>query len=97
MFFDLVKKNSKQNRKENGIFFVSLIVSIISFYIILSLKNQDVILFLKTMESDAISRLLLITPALYGASLFILFFLVYFAGKYQLERRKNRSRKCFIS
>ncbi|ELC8442550.1 ABC transporter permease [Clostridium perfringens] len=89
MFFDLVKKNSKQNRKENGIFFVSLIVSIIAFYIILSLKNQDVILFLKTMESDAISRLLLITPALYGASLFILFFLVYFAGKYQLERRSH--------
>lgn len=89
MFFDLVKKNSKKNRKENGIFFVSLIVSIIAFYIILSLKNQDVILFLKTMESDAVNKLLLITPVLYGFSLFILFFLVYFAGKYQLERRSH--------
>lgn len=89
MFFDLVKKNSKRNRKENGMFFVSLIVSIIAFYIILSLENQDVIIFLKEMESDAINRLLLLTPVLYAVSLFILFFLVYFAGKYQLERRSH--------
>lgn len=89
MFFDLVKKNSKRNRKENELFFVSLIISIIAFYIILSLENQDVIIFLKKMESDAISRLFLIIPVLYGISLFILFFLVYFAGKYQLERRSH--------
>ena len=89
MFFDLVKKNSKRNRKQNGIFFVSLIVSIISFYIILSLKNQDVIIFLKQMESDSVNKLLLLIPILYAVSLFILFFLVYFAGKYQLERRSH--------
>lgn len=89
MFFNLVKKNSKRNRKENGMFFVSLIVSIIAFYIILSLENQDVIVFLKEMESDAVNRLLLLTPVLYAVSLFILFFLVYFAGKYQLERRSH--------
>lgn len=89
MFFNLVKRNSKQNRKENGLFFVSLIVSIIGFYIILSLENQDVIIFLKTMESDAVNRLLILTPVLYAVSLFILFFLVYFAGKYQLERRSH--------
>ncbi|RDY27589.1 ABC transporter permease [Romboutsia weinsteinii] len=89
MFFNLVKKNSKRNRKENGMFFVSLIVSIIAFYIILSLENQDVIVFLKEMESDAVNRLLLLTPVLYATSLFILFFLVYFAGKYQLERRSH--------
>ncbi|MEG0308967.1 MAG: ABC transporter permease [Clostridium sp.] len=89
MFYDLVKKNSKTNRKENGLFFVSLIISIIAFYIILSLENQDVILFLKTMESEALNKLFLLIPALYGLSLFILFFLVYFAGKYQLERRSK--------
>ncbi|WP_053955040.1 FtsX-like permease family protein [Inediibacterium massiliense] len=89
MFFNLVRKNSKRNRKQNGLFFVSLIVSIIAFYIILSLENQDVIIFLKTMESDAVNRLLLLTPVLYLVSLFILFFLVYFAGKYQLERRSH--------
>lgn len=89
MFYDLVMKNSKRNRKENGLFFASLIVSIISFYIILSLEKQDVVIFLKTMESEALNKLFLLIPALYGFSLFILFFLVYFAGKYQLERRSK--------
>lgn len=89
MFSNLVKKNSKRNRKENGLFFSSLIVSIIAFYVILSLGKQDVILFLKEMESDAINKLFLLIPLLYGLSLFILFFLVYFAGKYQLERRSH--------
>ena len=89
MFYNLVKKNSKRNRKENGLFFSSLIVSIIAFYVILSLGKQDVILFLKEMESDAINKLFLLIPLLYGLSLFILFILVYFAGKYQLERRSH--------
>lgn len=89
MFYNLVKKNSKRNRKENGLFFSSLIVSIIAFYVILSLGKQDVILFLREMESDAINKLFLLIPLLYGLSLFILFFLVYFAGKYQLERRSH--------
>lgn len=89
MFFDLVKKNSRRNRKENGLYFSSLIVTIIAFYIILSLQNQDVILFLKKMESDALDKLFLLIPVIYGFSLFILFFLVYFAGKYQLGRRSH--------
>lgn len=89
MFYDLVKRNSKRNRKENGLFFVSLIISIVAFYIILSLEKQDVIIFLKTMESEALDKLFLLIPSLYGLSLFILFFLVYFAGKYQLERRNK--------
>lgn len=89
MFYDLVKRNSKKNRKENGLFFISLIISIVAFYIILSLEKQDVIIFLKTVESEALEKLFLLIPALYGVSLFILFFLVYFAGKYQLERRSR--------
>ncbi|MDU5261693.1 MAG: ABC transporter permease, partial [Clostridium celatum] len=56
---------------------------------ILSLEKQDVIIFLKTMESEALDKLFLLIPALYGLSLFILFFLVYFAGKYQLDRRSK--------
>ena len=89
MFYNLVNRNSKRNRKENGLFFISLIISIIAFYIILSLEKQDVIIFLKTMESQAVRKLFLLIPVLYGLSLFILFFLVYFAGKYQLERRSR--------
>ena len=89
MFFELVKKNGKKNRKENSLLFISMIVSIVAFYIILSLENQDVVRFLKSMESDAVTRLFQLIPILYGISLFFLFFLVYFAGKYQLERRSH--------
>ena len=58
MFFDLISRNSRRSRKENGLFFASLLISVIAFYIILSLSQQDVIKFLMKMESDAISRLL---------------------------------------
>ena len=88
MFFKLVRKNGRKMRRENSIFFVSLIVAVIAFYIFLSLENQDVIIFLKSMESDAVGKLLALLPVFYGVSLFLLFFLVYFSGLYQLGRRK---------
>lgn len=89
MFSKLVLRNSKKSRKENGLFFSSLIVSIVAFYIVLSLSHQDVMVFLRDMESDAVSKLLTMIPAFYGATLFILFFLVYYASKFQLERRRH--------
>lgn len=89
MFFNLAYRNQRNSRKENGILFVSLVISIIAFYIILSLENQDVILFLKRMESDAVQRLLSLMPVLYGMTLFLVFFLVYFTSKYQMERRSH--------
>lgn len=89
MFFKLAFRNSRRSRKENGLFFSSLLVTIIAFYIILSLPNQDVMLFLKEMESDAVNRLIAMIPLFFGAALVILFFLVYYAGKYQLQRRKH--------
>lgn len=89
MFFKLVSRNSKRSRKENGLFFSSLLISIIAFYIILSLSSQDVMLFLARMESDAVERLLQLIPIFYGMTLFILFFLIYYASKFQLERRRH--------
>ncbi|WP_294898353.1 ABC transporter permease [uncultured Eubacterium sp.] len=89
MFSDLILRNSKRSRKENGLFFSSLVISIIAFYIILSLSHQDVMIFLAKMESDAVSRLLLMIPVFYVVTLAILFFLIYFACKYQLERRRK--------
>ena len=89
MFFNLVWKNSRKSRKENGLFFASLIVSIIAFYIILSLENQDVMQFLLKMESDAVNRIYQLLPALYGVSLILLFSLVYFAGTYQMQLRSH--------
>lgn len=89
MFFELVSRNSKRSRRENGLFFSSLLISIIAFYIILSLSQQDVMYFLQKMESDAVNRLLGMIPLFYGLTLVILFFLVYFASKFQLERRRH--------
>ena len=37
MFYSLIKRNSRANRKENSIYFVSTILAIIAFYVILSL------------------------------------------------------------
>lgn len=87
MFSELVKRNSRRSRRENGLFFTSLLISIIAFYIILSLSHQDVMVFLQRMESDAVNRLLMLVPVLYGLTLFILFFLVYYANRFQLARR----------
>lgn len=89
MFFKLVARNSRRNRKENGLFFSALLVSIIAFYIILSLQNQDVITFLMTMDSNAVNKLLAMIPVFFCMSLFILFFLIYYASKFQLERRRH--------
>lgn len=70
-------------------YFASLIVSIVAFYVILSLGEQDVMLYLKTIESDAVERLLLLIPVLYAVSLVFVFFLVYFANRYQLQQRSH--------
>ena len=89
MFFKLVSRNSKRNRKENGLFFGALMVSVIVFYIVLSLSHQDVMVFLARMESDAVERLMGIIPVFYGLTLFLLFFLIYYASRFQLERRRH--------
>lgn len=89
MFFQLAARNSRRNRKENGMFFVTLLVSIVSFYIILSLSHQDVMSFLKQMESDAVNKLMQMIPIFYVATLFILFFLLYYAGQFQLKRHQH--------
>ncbi|QAT41584.1 ABC transporter permease [Clostridium sp. JN-9] len=89
MFFDFIRRNSRKTRKENGVYFASLIISIVAFYVILSLGEQDVMLYLKTIESDAVAKLLLMIPMLYAVSLFFVFFLVYFANKYQLQLRSH--------
>lgn len=60
-----------------------------AFYVILSLEKQDVMIFLKQMESDAVNRLLGLITGAYGFSLFLIFFLIYFAERYQLERRSH--------
>lgn len=89
MFSKLVTRNSQRNRKNNALYFSSMVLSVISFYIILSLSHQDVISFLTKMESDAVNRLLTMVPLFYVFTLFILLMLVYFASSVQMERRSH--------
>lgn len=89
MFSKLISRNSKRNLKENRLFFGSLVIPVIAFYMLLSLSRQDVMIFLEKLESDAVSKLLSMIPVFYGLALFILFFLIYYASKYQLERRRH--------
>lgn len=88
MFSKLIKRNSKRERTDNGLYYSSMIICIVAFYIILSLPNQDVIIFLKKMESEALGRLFEMVPILFVLSLFILFFLVYFVSCIQMQRRR---------
>ena len=89
MFSELIRRNSKRNRQENTLYFVTMILTVAAFYIILALDHQDVMIFLKEMERDAVNKLLMLIPILYVVSLCLLYFLVYFTDKYQMERRSH--------
>lgn len=89
MFFKQIRRNAASNRKNNGLFFGSLIIAIIAFYTLLSVGEQDVMRFLKTMEGNAIQKLMILIPVVYAVSLFFVFFLIYFAYYYQLNSRKK--------
>lgn len=89
MFYKQIRRNAAKSRESIGLFFGSLIIAIVAFYTLLSLGSQDVILFLKTLESDAVRKLLMLVPVVYVVSLFFVFFLVYFAYRYHLDGRKK--------
>lgn len=89
MFFKQVRRNAAKNRKGNGLFFGSLVIAIVAFYTLLSLGEQDVMRFLATVESDAVAKLMMLLPIVYAVSLFFVFFLVYFACKYQTDSRRR--------
>lgn len=89
MFLKQVWRNSARNRKGNGLFFGSLVIAIVAFYTLLSLGEQDVMRFLATIESDAVRKLLGMLPMVYLVSLFFVFFLVYFACRYQTDSRRR--------
>lgn len=89
MFFKQIRRNAASNRKNNGLFFGSLVIAVIAFYTLLSVGEQDVMRFLKSVESNAVQKLMLLIPVIYAISLFFVFFLIYFAYHYQLNNRKK--------
>lgn len=90
MFFNLAWRNAKRSRNENLIYFLTMVTAVATFYIVLSLGEQDVIRFLREIESEAVSRLLsTFMPIVYLCALLFVFFLVVFANKYLLECRSR--------
>ncbi len=89
MFFKQIRRNAARNRKGNGLFFGSLVIAIIAFYTLLSLGGQDVMRYLATVESVAVAKLMRMLPLVYAVSLFFVFFLVYFACRYQTDSRRR--------
>lgn len=89
MFFKQIRRNAAKNRKGNGLFFSALVIAIVAFYTLLSLGEQDVMRFLSTIESDAVEKLMMMLPMVYMVSLFFVFFLVYFACRYQIDSRRR--------
>lgn len=90
MFFSIAWRNAKRSRSENLIYFLTMVTAIATFYIVLSLGEQDVMRFLSELESDAVDRLLTkLLPTLYLCALLFVFSLVIFANKYQLECRSR--------
>lgn len=89
MFFKQIRRNAAKNRKGNGLFFGSLVIAIVAFYTLLSLGEQDVMRYLATIEGDAVAKLMGMLPVVYAVSLFFVFFLVYFACRYQIDSRKR--------
>lgn len=89
MFFKQVRRNAAKNRRGNELFFGSLVIAIIAFYTLLSLGELDVMHFLSTIESVAVEKLMAMLPVVYVISLFFVFFLVYFACRYQIDSRRR--------
>lgn len=89
MFFKQVRRNAAKNRKGNSLFFGSLVIALVAFYTLLSLGDQDVMRYLATVESDAVRKLMMLLPVVYVVSLFFVFFLVFFACKYQIDSRRR--------
>ena len=66
MFFNLAWRNSKRNRSENLIYFLTMVTAVAAFYIVLALGSQDVMRFLEEIESDAVNQLLtMLMPTVY--------------------------------
>lgn len=90
MFFSIAWRNAKRSRSENLIYFLTMVTAIATFYIVLSLGEQDVMRFLSELESDAVDRLLTkLLPTVYLCALLFVFSLVIFANKYQFECRSR--------
>ena len=89
MFSKLVSRNSKRDRKNKRLVFQFYGSVYYLLYIILSLSHQDVMHFLKQIESDAVNKLFSMIPILYVATLFYSLFSSLLLKQYADRKEKT--------
>ena len=89
MLFNLSFKNIKKSFKDYVIYFVTLILGITIFYIFNSLQSQTVMLEISDLARDIIKMM---NDILSGVSVFVSFvlgFLIVYANRFLMKRRKR--------
>ena len=89
MLFKLAFRNVRRSIKQYLLYFVTLVLAIMIFYIFNAIETQQVILFLKKLEGDAVNRFLEILQYVSFAVVLVLGFLILYANQFQLRRRKK--------
>lgn len=89
MLFNLALKNIKQSFKDYAIYFFTLILGISIFYIFNSLESQTVMLSLDNSAKEIIKLMNNIISGLSVFVSFILGFLIIYANRFLIKRRKK--------
>ena len=89
MFYKISLRNAKRNISQYLIYFITLVIAAASFYVVLAIDSQDVITFLKVFESTAVNKLLIYIQIIFIACLVLMFFLIVFANKFLIKRRRK--------
>ena len=89
MLFNLSIKNIKQSFKDYAIYFVTLILGVAIFYIFNALETQTVMLQINDTAKDIVKMM---NNILSGVSIFVSFvlgFLIVYANRFLMKRRKR--------
>ncbi|WP_296876354.1 ABC transporter permease [Thomasclavelia sp.] len=89
MLFSLSLKNIKKSFKDYAIFFVTLILGVMIFYVFNSLESQTVMLKINDSVKEVIE---LMNKVMSGISVFVSFvlgFLIVYANRFLMKRRKR--------
>lgn len=89
MLFKLAFRNVRRSIRQYLLYFVTLVLAIMVFYIFNAIETQQVILFLKRLEGDAVSKFLMMLNYVSYAVFLVLGFLILYANQFQLRRRKK--------
>jgi len=89
MLFKLAVRNVRRSIRQYLLYFVTLVLAIMVFYVFNAIETQQVILFLKQLEGDAVDRFLSILQYVSYAVSLVLGFLILYANQFQLRRRKK--------